>query len=92
VARSVFWGSDGSDPLLTRVRQEYRELPALNVTFPQACRLWQLGPGECHRVLDQLLAEGVLSITADGLYVATARPSPRSMMARCPSRTTSATS
>lgn len=66
-------GHDTAEALLKRVRKEYRELPTLNLTFAQACRLWQLEPCECKTVLDRLIAEGVLKRTADGLFVTDAR-------------------
>ena len=62
-------GQDAAEALLERVRQEYRELPTLNLTFAQACRLWQLEPAECKTALERLIAEGVLRRTADGLFV-----------------------
>lgn len=66
-------GDDTAEAVLERVRQEYRELPTLNLTFAQACRLWQLEPCECKTVLDRLIAEGVLERTAEGLFVTHAR-------------------
>lgn len=61
-------GQDTAEALLERVRQDYRELPTLNLTFAQACRLWQL-ERECKTALERLIAEGVLRRTADGLLV-----------------------
>ena len=62
-------GHETAEALLERVRKEYREQPTLNLTFAQACRLWQLEPGECRTALERLIAEGVLRQTADGLFV-----------------------
>ena len=61
---------DGTaEALLERVRSEYRELPTLNLTFAQACRLWQTEPGECRRVLERLIDDGMLRRTPEGLFV-----------------------
>lgn len=61
------------DPALcTRIVGEYLEMPGLNVTIPQACRLWTIEPSRCARVLDTLLETGFLRksgatyIRADG--------------------------
>ena len=61
------------EALLDRVRKEYVELPTLNLTFAQACRLWQMAPDECQHVLDRLIADGVLRRTAEGLFVSNER-------------------
>ena len=46
--------------LCTRIIGEYLEMPGLNVTLPQACRLWSIDPRRCQRLLDWLLASGFL--------------------------------
>jgi hypothetical protein len=85
-------GNDTAEALLERVRNEYRELPTLNLTFAQACRLWQMDPCECQRVLERLIAEGVLRRTVDGLFVSSEtlarrrRQAARHASARGPSR------
>jgi hypothetical protein len=58
------------DALATRIRAEYREMPGLNLSFKQACRLWQVQPADCERVLDALLREGFLGQTLAGNFVA----------------------
>jgi hypothetical protein len=35
-------GESVCDSLLDRVRGEYREMPGLQLTIAQACRLWQI--------------------------------------------------
>ncbi|WP_291990345.1 hypothetical protein [Luteitalea sp.] len=55
--------------LVRRVRAEYLELPALCLTFTQACRLWALDSATCERVLWYLVAEGFLTVSATGTYV-----------------------
>jgi hypothetical protein len=58
------------DPLLARVRGEYQEMPGLKLTFPQACRLWQLDAPTCAAVLGHLVDERFLFRTPEGSYVA----------------------
>jgi len=55
--------------LLHRVEGEYRELPALSLTAPQAQRLWGLDSTTCSFVLMTLIERGVLRRTASGTYV-----------------------
>jgi hypothetical protein len=70
----------GLHELLHRVEGEYRELPALSLTPPQAQRLWGLDSTTCAFVLTTLLARGVLRRTASGTYVLS-RASPRCRVA-----------
>ena len=58
------------EPLLRRIRAEYREMPGLRLTTAQACRLWQLDAHTCETVLARLLDEHFLHCTRDGSYVA----------------------
>lgn len=46
--------------LCTRIVGEYLEMPGLNVTIPQACRLWDIDRPRCAHLLDTLLASGFL--------------------------------
>lgn len=46
--------------LCTRIIAEYLEMPGLNVTVPQACRLWNIDRPVCLETLDTLLASGFL--------------------------------
>jgi hypothetical protein len=39
---------------------EYREMPGLNLTLPQAIRLWTAESGMCRQVLDGLVETGFL--------------------------------
>jgi len=59
-----------TETLTARVRGEYREMPGLRLTLPQACRLWQLNPSTCEPLLQALVVEGFLLKTSRGLYVA----------------------
>jgi hypothetical protein len=54
--------------LLARMRGEYREMPGLRLTVPQACKLWQLDRDRCLGLLEQLVTEGTLHRRSDGAY------------------------
>jgi len=58
---------------LSRIRGEYREIPGLALTTWQASRLWDLDVSSAERLLDVLVADGVLRRTPAGAYIA---PSP----------------
>ena len=51
--------------LCTRIIGEYLEMPGLNVTIAQACRLWNIDQSRCVRLLDTLLRSGFLQRTGD---------------------------
>jgi len=55
--------------LLGRIEAEYREMPGLSVTGPQAERLWGLDSTTCSFVLMMLMERGILKRTASGTYV-----------------------
>jgi hypothetical protein len=59
----------GLHDLLQRVEAEYRELPTLNLTEPQAQRLWGLDITTCAFVLMTLIERGVLKRTPRGTYI-----------------------
>ena len=46
--------------LVTRIQTEFREMPGLTLTLPQAARLFSLEPELCARVLRALVVEGLL--------------------------------
>jgi predicted transcriptional regulator of viral defense system len=48
---------------------EYMEMPGLSVTLHQAQRLWGVDERTCRRVLDALVARGILRRTTKGRYV-----------------------
>jgi hypothetical protein len=64
------------EALVQRVREEFREMPGLRLTFAQACRLWQLDSAICRVVLENLTRDGVLLQTRQGHYIAAPRPRP----------------
>ena len=59
-----------SPMLLDRIKGEYREMPGLRLTLPQAQRMWQLDAADCEAALHTLVHEGFLGVTEDDTYVA----------------------
>jgi hypothetical protein len=55
--------------LLQRVREQYREMPGLKLTEPQATRLFGVEPSVCAAMLRALVMENFLSRAGDGLFV-----------------------
>lgn len=54
--------------LQARIRAEYDEMPGLNLTLPQAARLFSCDATTCTRALMRLIAKGVLSVD-EGVFV-----------------------
>ena len=54
--------------LLRRVEIEYREMPGLRLTLPQAQRLFGLRDDVCVRVLSSLIDQAFLRRNASGAY------------------------
>lgn len=67
-----------------RILAEYREMPGLCLTLPQAARLWALDTTRCRTLLDGLVAEGRLRRNARGEYCLQAIPAATRRAARCP--------
>ena len=59
------------DLLLRRIHDEFHEMPGLQLTLPQARRLFGLTEQECTAALATLVAAGVLVMLPGGIY---ARP------------------
>ena len=55
--------------LLLRVEGEYREMPGLSLSAPQAERLWGLDASTCASVLTVLVERRVLTRTTSGAYL-----------------------
>lgn len=55
--------------LMQRIQSEYREMPGLRLTLPQAQRLWGLDQPKCEEVLRKLTHSNVLARTSDGAFV-----------------------
>jgi hypothetical protein len=50
------------------IRGEFLEVPGLHLTRAQIQRLWDLECGACTDILEGLLRERFLQVTADGRY------------------------
>lgn len=57
--------------VIDRVRAEFVEMPGLELTLPQAVRLWNIGVDDCRHVLDSLAEAGFLKWTARRTVVRT---------------------
>ena len=55
--------------LLQRIREQYREMPGLTLTKPQAMRLFGIAPSVCAAMLRALVMENFLSRAGDGRFV-----------------------
>lgn len=55
--------------MLLRVEGEYRDMPGLSLTLPQAARLWGLDHSTCELVLTKLIERRVLKRALNGAYV-----------------------
>jgi hypothetical protein len=49
--------------LVDRVRLDFVEMPEMELTLPQAVRLWSLGMDDCRFVIDSLVDAGFLAWT-----------------------------
>jgi len=49
--------------VVDRVRMDFVEMPEMELTLPQAVRLWSLGMDDCRFVIDALVDAGVLAWT-----------------------------
>jgi hypothetical protein len=54
------------DRIVHRVREEFREMPGLRLTLPQATRLWGMEQHVCREVIDRLVAASFLRWTPSG--------------------------
>ena len=57
--------------LVNRVRNEFLEMPGLQLTVPQAARLWGLETSSCRHVIDALVDTAFLRWTPRGTVVRT---------------------
>ena len=58
-----------STALVTRIRSEFNEMPGLQLTLPQAARLWGLEPRACRDIVETLVASAFLRWTPRGMIV-----------------------
>ena len=61
--------------LVDRVRFDFDEMPNMELTLPQAVRLWGLGADDCRYVLDSLVDAGFLRWTPQRTVVRIGRAS-----------------
>jgi hypothetical protein len=59
--------------LTDRVRGEFNEMPGLQLTIPQAARLWGLAIADCNHVVNALVEEAFLRKTPGGTIVRAGR-------------------
>jgi hypothetical protein len=59
-----------------RARADFVEMPGLELTLPQAVRLWNLGIDDCRRVLDALADVGFLKWTHRRTVIRTGQAPP----------------
>jgi hypothetical protein len=59
-----------------RARADFVEMPGLELTLPQAVRLWNLGIDDCGRVLDALSEAGFLKWTHRRTVIRTGQAPP----------------
>jgi hypothetical protein len=52
--------------IVERVRSEFLEMPGLQLTLPQAARLWGLDIGACEQVVEALIQSAFLRRTGSG--------------------------
>jgi hypothetical protein len=57
--------------VLDRVRADFMEMPGLELTLPQAVRLWTIGLDDCRFVIDTLVDLGFLKWTTRRTVVRT---------------------
>jgi hypothetical protein len=56
-----------------RVRSDFTDMPGLELSLPQAIRLWSLGMDDCRSVLDALVDAGFLRWTGRRTIVRSGR-------------------
>ena len=57
------------DSIISRVRNEFLEMPGLRLNVTQAMRLWGLDREACQRVIDALVDASFLQLTRRGEIV-----------------------
>jgi len=64
----VTYRSFHEDAVRQRVRNEFREMPAMRLTLDQAMRLWDLDRPTCCSVLESLVASRFLQQDRNGRF------------------------
>ena len=68
LSNSVHSQTETPNPLLTRIKAEFLEMPGLQLTPWQAQRLWGLDAKACDDALNALVAGAFLHRTSSGAY------------------------
>lgn len=55
--------------LIDTIAAEYREMAGLSLTQPQARKLFGIEPQKFERLLQELVARGIVKVNAEGLLV-----------------------
>ena len=55
--------------MVQRVRAEFLEMPGLQLTPAQACRLWNLEREMCRKVIETLVGQAFLRWTPSGAVI-----------------------
>lgn len=55
--------------IVERMEAEFREMPGMRLTVPQAQRLWGLDRATCRVALDALAGRGFLKRASNGTYL-----------------------
>ena len=66
--------------LIDRARADFDEMPGLELTLPQAARLWNMGTDECRTVVDTLVEIGFLRWTPRRTVISNGNISVRSAL------------
>jgi hypothetical protein len=66
--------------VVDRIRTDFNDAPAMELTLGQAARLWHIGPDDCRFVLDALVDAGFLHWTARRTIARRARPTRMSIV------------
>jgi hypothetical protein len=64
------------DTLINRARADFIEMPRLELTLPQAARLWSVGVDDCRVAIDVLVESGFVMWTVRSTIVRTSRDLP----------------
>ena len=71
---------------ITVIKGEYKEMPGLQLTKPQAQRLWGLDASTCDVLLETLRTAGFLRVTPRGCYALDETRAEQSRVGRVTSR------
>jgi hypothetical protein len=67
--RDRFHVGQPRERLLATIQAEFRDMPGLCLTIPQAQRLWGLDRAECKAVFDALVESHFLTRTSSGTFI-----------------------